>query len=170
MAKAKRAETDRQENEPAGSADLKVRPQGSESGDGAKSSVRAGTLFRGRGAAAPSAEGGEDGDQPATPVRKVALPGNDPVEGRYPYATHGPAPADEKQERRELDAMAGRSGERQVSAGFLLGVALIAVTLLGAIWVGRLGRRVRTLERQVAAMSEPEAEDNSATETAQLLP
>ncbi len=166
MAKAERPQAERQDGRAARAAHLKVRPRRTESDDEVKPAVRAGTLYQKQDGARPEAE--DAAEKPSAPVRKVALPGNGPVDGRYPYATHGPAPADEKEEKRELDVIAGRSSERQVSAGFLLGIALIAIALGGAVWIGRLGRRVRSLERQVASLTGEEAPEAESAETVLL--
>lgn len=69
--------------------------------------------------------------------------------GRYPFATHAPAPPDEEAEQAELDALAHRKPERMISTGFLLGIALIVVVLVGGMWIGRLGKKVAALENRV---------------------
>ena len=42
-----------------------------------------------------------------------------------------------------------RKPERTVSTGFLLGIALIVVVLVGGMWIGRLGKKVAALENRV---------------------
>jgi hypothetical protein len=117
---------------------------------------RAGTLYGESGAggdAEESSSAGENSDEDATP-RKVVMP---PLEGRYPYATYRSAPADEKAEKEELKAVSDSGAERRISTGFVLGIALVVVVLLGGIWLARLGNKVQSLQNRVARLEEASA-------------
>ena len=92
------------------------------------------------------------------PAKKVSLPDPDERQSGYAFATHRPAPPDRKSERAELAAVTGGKAGRQVSTGFVLGVALIVATLIGGVMVARLGKRVRTLEARIAAIEAAEFE------------
>jgi hypothetical protein len=133
---------------------LKVKPIGSRSPAGAhRPTVHKGTLVDADGA------GADEGDQPArdwTPPNKVVLPTPGGEEVRFPFATHRPAPADEAAEEQELAAVTGTSTEREVSTGFLLGMALLVVVLIGGIWLVRLGRKVGSLERRLSRLEAAE--------------
>ncbi len=135
---------------------LRVRSRDQTEGEEAaeRPGVRAGSLFKADGEGEAEAEGGkaEPADRP-----KVVVP---PLEGRYPYATYRPAPEDEDEEKRRLEAAGGAAPERRVSTGFVLGVALIVVVLVGGIWLARLGKKVTRLESRIARLEQPaEASD-----------
>ncbi|NLW49278.1 MAG: hypothetical protein GXY85_00345 [Candidatus Brocadiaceae bacterium] len=119
------------------------------------------------------AEDGEASDQPAplrrvAPITTVAPPADaqkqpDAEErtrtvvlapppapnGRNPFATHGPPPTDEEAARAELAVFGSGLPERRFSTGFVLGVALVVVVLVGGIWLSRLGNRVAMLENRL---------------------
>ncbi len=137
---------------------MKVKPIGSRPGvEPATPRVRRGTLFRTR-------EGDED-PAPAErtkPPKKVILPPPHGAETRYPFATHRPAPPDEKAEVEELAAVTGVRPAREVSTGFVLGVALIVVVLLGGIIMVRLGKKVGSLEQRISRLETTELQTAAA--------
>ena len=129
---------------------LKVRPIGSpKEADAPAPAVRGGTLFESQkpSGAEPAADA-----EGAPAARRVSLPPRDEQDVRYPYATHRPAPPDEKAEKKELAAVTGRKPEREFSTGFVLGVALIVVVLVGGVLVARLQKKVGALEQRVSRM------------------
>lgn len=125
------------------------------------------------GAAAGDAPVGDD-PEPAEPdqapmaeaPRKLArLPRIDLSRDPSLYATHGPAPADEAAEKAHLAAVTGQKAkEREFSTGFLLGVALIVLTLIGAVSIVHLEKRVQRLESRVSQL------EQGASQTAALTP
>ncbi len=127
---------------------VRSRDQGEDEEATERASVRAGSLFKADGERSSAAD--REAEPPDRP--KVVVP---PLEGRYPYATYGPAPEDEDEERRRLEAAGGSSPERRVSTGFVLGVALIVVVLVGGIWLARLGKKVSRLESRIARLEQP---------------
>ncbi len=136
---------------------LKAKPPGSRQEPARNApQTRAGTLFN----ASADAAGEGDAAKKEKPrsrkrSRKAKSPAVVPPLGEhYPYATHRSAPPDEKAERRILAAVSG-AAERRVSTGFVLGIALVVVVLVGGIWLVRLGRKVRTLEARVARLEAP---------------
>ncbi|MFO7957942.1 MAG: hypothetical protein R6X33_12675 [Candidatus Brocadiia bacterium] len=155
---------------------LRVKPVGSRDGSAPQQAQkRNGTLFEGDADAEPPAEEqapqGEsprpaqpaasdesDGEQ-AAERRKVVVP---PLEGRYPYATYRSAPPeDEAAEAEESKSPAGAVSEREISAGFLLGVALVVVVLVGGIWLARLQNKVGNLEARISQLEGPTAAGSS---------
>jgi hypothetical protein len=99
-----------------------------------------------------------DAGQPslAEPPKKVTrLPRIDPNRDPALYATHRPAPPDEAAEKAHLVAVTGqRAVERQVSSGFLIGVALIVVVLIGGVLLARMGKHVQRLDSRVSALEQ----------------
>jgi hypothetical protein len=88
------------------------------------------------------------------PARQVPPPagGDDP---RFRYATYRTAPHDEPASRwRQLAARITRDGTREISTGFVLGVALILVILIGGVWVARLSNRVSMLEQRLVRLEQ----------------
>ncbi|MCD6416695.1 MAG: LapA family protein [Planctomycetes bacterium] len=83
---------------------------------------------------------------------KIVMP---ELDERYPYATYRSAPPGEEAEMEELAAIAGVKRGREVSAGFLLGVALIIVALVGGLWMGRLQKKITSLENRLSQLEEP---------------
>jgi cobalamin biosynthesis Mg chelatase CobN len=155
---------------------LRVKPVGSRDGSAPQQAQkRNGTLFEGDADAGPRAEEeasqGEsprpaqqtasddsDGEQAAEP-RKVVVP---PLEGRYPYATYRSAPSEDEAEEAEERKAPGRTGsEREISAGFLLGVALVVVVLVGGIWLARLQNKVGNLEARISQLEGPQPAGSS---------
>ncbi|MFO8006584.1 MAG: hypothetical protein R6V05_02495 [Candidatus Brocadiia bacterium] len=138
---------------------LRVRSRDQAEGEEAaeRPAVRAGSLFKADG----EGEGkGEEGEAEPTERPKVVVP---PLEGRYPYATYRSAPEDEEAEQRRLEAAGGTSTERRVSTGFVLGVALVVVVLVGGIWLAHLGKKVGRLESRITRLEQPaEAPGSSA--------
>jgi len=133
---------------------LKVKPLGSRAGgDGTGAAVRRGTLFQNDAEGQDETAAGlaEEADKRALLKTIVSSPAPQPSV-RSPYATYRPAPPDEAAEKEELAAVTGRKAEREVSAGFLLGVALIIVALLGGIAIVRLHKKVDSLERRLASI------------------
>ncbi len=100
----------------------------------------------------PEAEEAATADAP----RKVSrLPRIDPNRDPSLYATHRPAPPDETAERAQLAAATGRVAKgREISAGFLIGVALIVLALVGAVTIVRLEKHVRRLESRISALEQ----------------
>lgn len=149
---------------------LRVKPVGSRDGSAPQQAQkRNGTLFEGDADAEPPAEEeapqGEsprpaqptasdegDGEQAAQP-RKVVVP---PLEGRYPYATYRSAPPEGEAEEVDEGKPSARAGsEREISAGFLLGVALVVIVLVGGIWLARLQNKVGNLEARISRLEDP---------------
>ncbi|MHC4593007.1 MAG: hypothetical protein ACYS8L_09985 [Planctomycetota bacterium] len=140
---------------------LKVKPIGSRGGGDDDSAdmptVKAGTLFAGQEASGESGAAQEGADSAAdggAATRRVILPMPGVAELRFPYATYRSAPADEDAEKVELAALTGTRREREVSAGFLLGVALIIVMLAGGVLIGRLQKRVGSLESRLRILED----------------
>ena len=73
-----------------------------------------------------------------------------PEASRNPFATHGPPPPDEKAEEAELAALTNRKSERTYSTGFILGIALVVVVVIGGVWLARLGKKVANLESRLS--------------------
>ena len=120
--------------------------------------VRAGTLFaveHGKGVA-------DSADAAREPSKKVVLRKIEEGAGRSVYATHRLAPPDERAEKEEVGAIGGRRSERTVSTGFLLGVALIVVVLLGGVFIVRLSKKVGALEKRVSHLETANAESLAA--------
>ena len=147
---------------------LKVKPIGSRT-DAApsKPSVRAGTLFGKKDpkedsrAEAPTiiVEPKRSAPSPQqAPHKKVVLPPAEQRDVRSAFATHRPAPPDERAEKEELAAVTGDDPAPQVSTGFVLGLALIVVVLVGGVLVARLGKRVHSLERRVRTIETADTE------------
>lgn len=134
--------------------------QGSESGP----TVRAGSLYNSSEEAKPAANGQQT--SAAVPDdSSTGLPRIDTEKGPSPYATHRPPPNDETAEKAELAAATGgvrpeAKSDRRVSAGFVLGIALIAIALIGGIWLARLSNRMASLEERISAL-EPAATSRS---------
>ncbi len=150
---------------------LRVKPVGSRDGAAARQArKRNGTLFEGeadsttsteettaQGDAArpeqpsPAEESAPDEDAPKD--KKVVVP---PLQRQYPYATYRSAPTDPEDEAPEQkQASAKPFAEREISTGFLLGVALVVVVLVGGIWVARLQNRVAGLEARISQLEGP---------------
>lgn len=132
---------------------LKVRTRdGDESGDEAepaRPTVRLGTLVSGP----PDADAPKRGPiANIAGAQTVVVPPAAEGEQRFAYATHRPPPPDEKAERRQLAALTGRKQDREVSTGFVLGIALIVVVLLGGILIARLSNRVQVLEQKIVRL------------------
>jgi len=127
---------------------LKVKPLGSR-GETPPAGVglKAGSLF--------SAAGGRPNDVSEEagpgPAKRIVLRPPEARSARI-LATYGPAPADQRAEREQVAAFGAAPGERCVSAGFILGVALIAVSMLGGIFIARLSRKVGELQQRVARL------------------
>ena len=127
---------------------LKVRPIGSaKEADAPAPAVRGGTLFESQ---KPSgAEPAADAEGQPAP-RHVSLPPRDEQDVRHAYATHRPAPPDEKAEKEELAAVTGHKPEREFSTGLVLGAALILAVLVGGILIARLQKKVGALEQRIS--------------------
>ncbi len=155
-----------------------MKPIGSRTAaDAPKPSVRAGSLFDSSPEAATGAGAAPAGDtaiagaktlivepgsvvsQPREhPPKKVSLQAPESRETGYAFATHRPAPASRKAERAELASVTGGKPGREVSAGFVLGVAIIVITLVGGIMVARLGGKVKSLEARLGQLEAAEIE------------
>jgi len=83
------------------------------------------------------------------PRKKVALPSAADEIFRYPYATHRHPPLTEEEEKQELVQFGGTPPAREYSTGFILGIAIIVVSLITGIVLVRLHHRVKTLERRL---------------------
>ncbi len=123
-------------------------------------SVKAGTLFQPEDDSADEgqARGGESA--PEEEGKKIVMP---PLEGRYPYATHAPPPPDPEAERQNDKARAGASSEREISTGFVLGIALIVLSLVAGIFILGLRKKVRRLESRVEHLEQVLSAAGSAT-------
>ena len=130
---------------------LKVRARTRETGDVADSAATLRRIQRKTAAPEPSVEAPEVVPEAEMAIReaKTLVMPPAPEPGRNPFATHGPPPPDEKAEEAELAALTDRKAERTVSTGFLLGVGLIVVVLVGGIWLSRLGDKVTALENRL---------------------
>lgn len=128
---------------------LKVKPVGSRSeAEVPGPTVRGGTLFGDQ-----EAEGPPAADAPEQrPPKKVVHVRREQGEVRHPYATYRSAPPDEAAEKRELAAIAGSKPPREVSTGFVLGIALIVVALLSGIFIVRLSKKVGALEARITRL------------------
>ena len=134
---------------------LRPRPIGSRSeGRAPKPPVRAGTLFaaeQGQGAAGPASP-------PTERSKKVVLRKVEEQAGHSAFATHQPAPPDERAEAEVVRAIAGQRPQKTVSAAFVLGVALIVVVLVGGVSLVRLGKKVGALETRVSHLERTKPE------------
>lgn len=101
-----------------------------------------------RGEEEPAAQSPEDGTEQDSDAQQE-LPRIDPDKGPSPYATHRPPPQDENAEKAELEAVNGEEQAREISSGFLLGIALIVVALIGGILIARMQGKIGALERRV---------------------
>jgi hypothetical protein len=151
----------RPDEEIANRPQLKVRPIGSRPGtDSPKPTVRGGTLFRSADkppdARASEAKPTDAVREDAAP-RKAAPAPQETAEVRFPYATHRPAPPDEKAEKAELAALTGAKAEREIPTGLVLGLALIVVALVGGVFTVRLSKKVGALEQRLTRLERPEA-------------
>jgi hypothetical protein len=90
--------------------------------------------------------------QPKKQAKKISLPPPEEVEMRYAFATHRPAPPDRSGEKKELASVNASVGRREVSTGFVLGVALIVAVLLAGILIARLQSRVGALEHRLSLL------------------
>jgi len=160
---------------------LIVKPVGSrQESTEAKPGLRAGTLYAAEGEPAPEAppsaepvaeaqaeaQAAEPAEQ-ETPRPSGKLPRIEPNRKPLLYATHRPPPKDEKEEQEQLAAITGRQAEqREVSAGFLLGVALIVVVLIGGIMLSRVQKRLRRLEARISLLER----GNTVTAEAPAVP
>jgi hypothetical protein len=112
----------------------------------------------------PPAESDADEPAMAESTRKVTrLPRIDLSRDPSLYATHRPAPADEAAEKAHLAAVTGqRPKERELSTGFLIGVGLIVLALIGGVSIVRLEKHVQRLEQRVSQL------EHAPTQTAAL--
>jgi len=140
---------------------LKVKPRGSRDGDPAPAEQRAEEPTQAAeepsGAEEPKpaeASGSPAEKGPAKPRKKVSLPPREEVEARQAYATYRPAPAGKAGERKQLATVNRGAGEREISAGFVLGVALILVATIAGVLIMRLRARVGRLETRVQELEQ----------------
>ena len=132
---------------------LKAMPVGSRRSPEQKPKIKSGTLFKemdGDPAQAPA------DPEPPREVPKVVMPPIDTTQQRFVAAIHRPPPEDQQAEKQELVAVGGVASERQVSTGFVLGIALIVTVLAGGIWLTRMGKRVGALETRLSQLESPE--------------
>ena len=142
--------------------------------------MRAGSLFDGSAEAGAAPEGDIPTAEATTliiepgaavspprehPPKKVSLPAAASREASSAFATHRPAPATKKAERAELASVTGGKSGREVSAGFILGVGIIVITLVGGLMVARMGKRVRSLETRLGQLEAAEMEVATADHT-----
>jgi len=97
------------------------------------------------------------------PRKKVALPSAADEIFRYPYATHRHPPLTEEEEKQELVQFGGTPPAKEYSTGFILGIAIIIVSLITGIVLARLHRRVKTLERRLEGVEELVATSTSSS-------
>jgi pyruvate/2-oxoglutarate dehydrogenase complex dihydrolipoamide acyltransferase (E2) component len=96
------------------------------------------------------------------PRKPVKLPRIEPNKDALIYATHQPAPPDERAEKAHLAALTGRRAkEREVSLGFMVGVVAI-VLLVGGILFAGMSRHVRRLESRVSALEQGQGRTQTA--------
>ncbi len=147
---------------------LRAKPVGTaegeaEAAEAAEAGKRAGTLFEESDGNAPKARSRDEAaDKSEAGPSKVVPPLKD-----YPYATHRPAPrTGEEQEEKGAkqpsspapEASGEESeadGELEVSPGFLLGVALVIVVLVGGLWLAHLQGEVNALQSRLEAVETP---------------
>jgi hypothetical protein len=115
-----------------------------------KPRVPAAALSQPQDDASDAAETGEGEKEAKEKSAKVVIP---PLEGRYPYATHAPPPP-ESDEQGAGKPGAGTSSEREISTGFVLGVALIVVALAAGIFIAGLRKKVNRLESRVERLEQ----------------
>jgi len=139
---------------------LKVRPMGSRApAEPAKQAVRGASLFRPaekpeeEAKPSPTVSTAEPADEPKT--KNSVPPPEQDVGARLAFATHRPAPPDEKAEKEELAAIAGPKPQREISTPLVLGVALIVVAWLCGIFIVRLHRKVDALETRLTKLEPP---------------
>jgi len=130
---------------------LKAKPVGSRTdADAAKAAVRAGTLYAPD--ETPAAPSGEQPDDERAMMKTIVMPPLEERDPRFLYATHRPPPPEEESAKPKAPRPSKPAEERQVSAGFLLGTALIVVVLVGGIWIARLSRKVTSLEQRISSL------------------
>lgn len=101
----------------------------------------------------------------AGPPRHVPPPAGDD-DPRFRYATYRAAPADEPASKWSwLTGLFTRDGGREISTGFVLGVALVVVILIGGIWLARLGNKVGRLEQRLTQLEQGSVATADAGET-----
>jgi len=133
---------------------LKAKPVGSRlEGDSAHPSVRAGTLYSPEGAARPAGiqSDGEDNLKAKAMLRTIVMPPPDEHDPRYLYATHRPPPSDDSADKEEVAVRTGATPQTRSSAGFLWGIALVILLLMGTVFVG-LSMKIRGLERRISRL------------------
>ncbi len=100
------------------------------------------------------------------PRKPTRLPRIDPNRGPAVFATHAPPPADEAGEKANLATVTGRKAkERELSAGFLIGVALIVLTLVGGVVIVRLEKHVQRLESRISVLEHSQPQTAALTES-----
>ena len=133
---------------------LKVKQQGepkeAPSPDAPRPATLRGTLFGPQKGDSPlpadmSPQDVSEDEKSVREAKTVVVP---PPNG-YPFATHRPPLPDEKAEKAELAAITGRKVERDVSTGFVLGIALVVIMLVGGVLIAKLGNKVAALETRV---------------------
>jgi len=100
---------------------------------------------------AEAGQAAEPSDGPKT-VKRVSLPTPQELASRYAFATYRSAPSEEGDGQGHSGGTGAPASERELSTGFVLGVALVVVVLVGGIWLARMGRRVGRLEKRVEAL------------------
>jgi len=102
-------------------------------------------------------------DAPEAKVRKtICLPPRKQRDAMLAFATHRDAPGNTSAERRQLAGVNGKTSERELSAGFVLGVVLIVLALVGGVLVAGLRSRVTSLEQRVASLEVERGEAGAA--------
>lgn len=117
--------------------------------------------------AAPADAAQEPASAQSGPPRHVPPPAGDD-DPRFRYATYRAAPADEPPAKWAwLTSLVTRDGTGEISTGFVLGVALVLVVLIGGIWLSHLGNKVGRLEQRLTQLEQAAVTTADARE---LLP
>lgn len=85
-------------------------------------------------------------------TRRIIRPTQEQKAAILPFAVNAPPPPLQSEREAEALAAAGKAAARQYSTGFILGVALVVITLVGGIFVSVLYNKVRKLEGRITAL------------------
>jgi hypothetical protein len=87
-------------------------------------------------------------------TRHVPPPAGDD-DPRFRYATYRTAPPDKPTPKWAwLIDLVTRDGGREISTGFVLGMALVLVILIGGVWLARLGNKLGILEERLTQLEQ----------------
>jgi len=81
--------------------------------------------------------------------KKVVLPSAHTAATRIPLASQRTAPASGQAQGAELATIRATPLERQYSTGFILGIAIVAVSLIAGIFIARLHKKTNRLESRL---------------------